>query len=79
MSALRGIIAGTIGLSFLEAVVSSQSAAKNTGALFDLAASAMNRLVDPSVPLIPDRRAGHSGSGALPPGTIAGHGHVGTH
>lgn len=56
MSATRGVVAGVLGLSLFEALVSSQTASKNAGGLFDLAASAINRLVDPSVPLIPDRR-----------------------
>lgn len=54
MSALRGVVAGVLGLSLMEAVVTSTSGASNTGRLFDLAASFVNRLVDPSVPLIPD-------------------------
>lgn len=56
MSALRGILAGTLGLSLLEAVVSTEAAAKNTGTLFTLAASVANRLIDPTVPLVPDLR-----------------------
>lgn len=56
MSALRGVMGGVIGLSLLEALVSSQKSAQNASGLFVLAASAVNRLVDPSVPLIPDRR-----------------------
>lgn len=56
MSALRGIVAGAIGLSLLELVVSNPAASTNTGAVFELAASAIRRLVDPSVPLIPDLR-----------------------
>lgn len=53
MSTLRGIILGTLGLTALEAVVSNPQRAKNAGTLFNLATSAVNRLVDPSVPLIP--------------------------
>lgn len=56
MSAASGIIAGTIALSVLELVVSSDTAARNTGALFTVSAGVIRRLVDPSVPLIPDRR-----------------------
>jgi len=56
VSALRGVVAGVLALSALELVLSSSEAAKNAGGAFELAASAINRLVDPSVPLIPDRR-----------------------
>jgi hypothetical protein len=56
VSALRGAVAGVLALSLFEALVSSQSASKNAGGLFELAAKAVNHLVDPSVPLIPDRR-----------------------
>lgn len=56
MSALRGVIAGGLALTALEALVTSRGAANNAGALFTLTAGAINRLIDPSVPLIPDRR-----------------------
>lgn len=56
MSAARGIIAGSLALAALEAAVSNPQSAANTGALFTLAASFVRRLMDPSVPLIPDRR-----------------------
>lgn len=56
MSALRGALMGALGLTALEAAVSSNRGAKNTGRLFEMAAGFVNRLVDPSVALIPDRR-----------------------
>lgn len=56
MSALRGVVVGVLGLSAFELLVSSPAAANNAGGIFTLAAGAFRRLVDPSVPLIPDRR-----------------------
>lgn len=56
MSAVRGVVAGVLGLSLLEAAASSSSAANNAGVLFTASAAVIRRLVDPSVPLIPDRR-----------------------
>lgn len=56
MGALRGIAAGTLGLAGLEVLVSSQKAVANAGTLVKLATGFINRMVDPSVPLIPDRR-----------------------
>jgi hypothetical protein len=56
MGALRGMAAGVLGLSMLEVVVSSNAASNNASGLFTLATGTIRRLVDPSVPLIPDRR-----------------------
>jgi len=56
VSALRGIVAGTIGLSLLELLVSDSGANKNAGALIKLATGAFRRITDISVPLIPDLR-----------------------
>lgn len=56
MSALRGVVVGVLGLSALQVLVSSPAAANNAGGAIQLAAGAFRRLVDPSVPLIPDRR-----------------------
>lgn len=55
MSALRGAIAGGLALTFLEVVVATPGAAGRTGTLFTLLAGALRRIVDPTVPLIPDR------------------------
>lgn len=57
MSALRGITAGVLGLSLLEVLVATPAASKNAGSLVTLVTKAMNRLVDPSVALIPDLRS----------------------
>jgi hypothetical protein len=56
VSALRGVAAGALGLTALEAFVSSPSAGSNAGTLFTLATGVVRRLFDPTVPLIPDRR-----------------------
>lgn len=63
MGALRGIAAGTLGLVGLEVLVSSQKAVTNAGTLVKLATGFINRMVDPSVPLIPDRRATATATG----------------
>lgn len=59
MSAVRGVIVGALGLTALEAVVSSQTGTENVSTLIGLVSSAFRRLVDPSVPLIPDLRKAH--------------------
>lgn len=56
MSALRGAILGALGLTLLEVLVSNDQAADNAGTLLDLTATGINHMVDPAVPLIPDRR-----------------------
>ena len=56
MSALRGAMVGFLGLTLLEATVSNDKAVNNTSGLIKLAAGAIDRLVNPTVPLIPDRR-----------------------
>lgn len=56
MSALRGLAAGVLGLSALEVFVTSSSAQTSTSALIKIATGTISRLVDPSLPLIPDRR-----------------------
>lgn len=56
MSALRGAILGALGLTLLEAVTSRPQNARNTGTFFTKGAAVVNRLVDPTVPLIPDLR-----------------------
>ena len=56
MSALRGLAVGVLGLSALEVVVANRATASNAGRLFTIASSFVHRLVDPSVPLIPDLR-----------------------
>lgn len=57
MSTLRGVLAGTIGLSLLELLVSDQGANQNAGALITLTTGAFRRITDISVPLLPDLRS----------------------
>lgn len=52
---MRGVVMGVFALSALEAFVSNPKAPDRAGTLFDLAAGAVRRLVDPTVALIPDR------------------------
>lgn len=54
MSATRGMVAGFLGLTLLEAAVSSQQAAGRVGGLISLASKFVSRVVDPTVPLVPD-------------------------
>ena len=56
MSALRGAMVGALGLTLLEATVSSNTAVSNTSGLIKLASDVIVRLVNPTVPLIPDHR-----------------------
>ncbi len=55
MSAAAGIVGGALCLMALDAAVKTQGAKELTGA-FKVAQSAVRILVDPTVPLIPDRR-----------------------
>lgn len=57
MSALRGLGVGFLALTLLEAAVTSQKAASNASGLVKAVTGAINRVVDPTVPLIPDRTA----------------------
>lgn len=56
MSALRGLAAGVLSLSLLDALISTDRAANNASGLITVAAGGLRRLIDPTVPLIPDRR-----------------------
>lgn len=52
---IRGLIAGVLGLSLLEVVVSNrQGEAGRVGDLIGGAGSLISRWIDPTVPLIPD-------------------------
>lgn len=53
---MRGFIAGFLSLTILEALVSSSSAVQNATGVFGLLTKGIARIVDPTVPLIPDRR-----------------------
>ena len=56
MAALRGAVVGFLGLTLLEAAVSSEAAVNNTNTLVGLATKAIRRWMDPTLPLIPDLR-----------------------
>lgn len=55
MGALRGILAGTLGLAAVQAVLATD-AASNLGTLAKVPGDAIRWLLDPSKPLIPDLR-----------------------
>lgn len=56
MSGIGGFVIGVIGLSALEAVVSSSQATGRVGGAFTSAATVLQHLASPDVPLIPDLR-----------------------
>lgn len=68
MSALRGIIAGTVGLALLEVVVSNTQAAGRVGDAFTVISDVLAVWLDPYVPLVPNLTAGQTNpfSGTLP-------------
>ena len=66
MSALRGFVAGALGLTLLEAAVSTQKAASNASGVVSVLTKGIARIVDPTVPLIPDRRSTVQGQGGTP-------------
>ncbi|MGO9207642.1 MAG: hypothetical protein ACLQBX_15915 [Candidatus Limnocylindrales bacterium] len=55
MSAAWGAVGGALGLLALKAAVSSRGSAELSGG-FNIADAAIRVIVDPTVPLIPDRR-----------------------
>lgn len=55
MSALRGILAGSLGLAALQAVLST-NATKNLGTLTKFPGDVVRWFLDPARPLIPDMR-----------------------
>lgn len=60
MGALRGAVSGGIGLSALYLVVTSKQQGLSTAA--NLPGKVLHWLIDPAVPLIPDRRPAGSSS-----------------
>lgn len=63
---MRGFIAGILGLTLLEVLVSSKTATQNLGGFFGGAATVFDHLVNPTVPLIPDlRKSGTTSSSAI--------------
>lgn len=65
MSASFGFVGGVLALTALDAVVSSKGATDNVSGLLGTAAAIIRRLSDPSIPAIPDRRAG-AGTSSIP-------------
>lgn len=66
------MVAGVIGLSLLDAVLvgSASRGGGPVGSAATLATGALRRLIDPTVPLIPDLRT----TASMPYGTAAGQG-----
>lgn len=74
MSGLRGVLAGSLSLIALQAVVGTQESATRVGSLATDVASLVERAVSPAVPLIPDRRAAAQGSTTNPSSLHGGSG-----
>jgi hypothetical protein len=74
VSATRGLVAGVLALSITEAILSSEQTTLRdpVGSVVGLFTRGFRRLVDPTVPLIPDTRStsskggGSAGSSAPP-------------
>jgi hypothetical protein len=68
VSAVGGFVSGVLGLSLLEAVLSSNQATGRVGGVFTGASSLLRHLSSPDVPAIPDLRvrAHQSGTGSTP-------------
>lgn len=64
---LRGIFAGVLMLTGLEAVVSSQQGAQRFGGILTSVGRGVRYFLDPTVPAIPDHRKPGSGGGSLDP------------
>lgn len=58
MSALSGFVTGVLGLTLLEAVISSDTATQNATGAFSTAAKVVRQLASPMTPGIPDLRPG---------------------
>lgn len=75
MGALGGFATGVLGLSLLEAVLSSSDATGRVGGVFTGAAAVLRHLSSPDVPMIPDLRATagatSSSSSRTPPAAAA--------
>jgi hypothetical protein len=66
VSAVRGVITGSLGLTALYVLV-QKTAASNVGGAFDLVTGLINRWMSPSVPLVPDLRTSNSKSASIVP------------
>jgi hypothetical protein len=58
----RGFLTAALGLIALQTVASNAAGGRIAG-LFGVIADGVNRALDPSIPLIPDRRGGGSSGG----------------
>lgn len=66
MSAVRGMVAGVLGLSLLDAAIGTSQAANNASGVIGLVSKGLARIIDPTVALIPDRRSKIQGQGGTP-------------
>jgi hypothetical protein len=55
---VRGVLLGALGLAALQMIVSNNARAERVGGLATTLAGTLNHFLSPSVPAIPDRRAG---------------------
>lgn len=68
---MRGLVLGGLALAFLQALVGTKGSSERVGGGFTLAAGVLNHLIDPAVPLIPDRSASAASAAknaGVPPG-----------
>jgi hypothetical protein len=79
MGAVGGFVTGVLGLSVLEAVLSSSDATGRVGGAFTGAAAVLRHLSSPDVPMIPDLRekSGTTSSSTTPATPAPGAGTVG--
>lgn len=75
MSAVRGAVAGVLGLTMLQAIVSNQQATSNAGGLVTFVTNALARWFNPYTPLIPDLRKASAAAPGLPT-TPGGHSQI---
>lgn len=56
---MRGFFAAVLGLTLLQAVLSSNESAGRVGGIFGTASTLFEAALNPAVPAIPDLREGH--------------------
>lgn len=67
MATMRGIIAGSMGLAMLQAIVSSEKATENTNSLIGFVSRGIARWFNPYTALIPDLRSAQAIADDGPP------------
>ena len=73
MAGVRGVIAGVLGLSLMEAIVSSSAGSANTAGIIGFASRGLARWLNPYTPLIPNLAPNsYSVSTPIPGLTITG-------